>query len=351
MQTQYTEQEEISLKDLIIVFVKKWKLILGLTVLFVLIAGVYAFFISDTVYESEISGSISIPESVTTEFGTYEFPSKNYSDYLALLHSKEVLVRIKNSLKIGGTLKSVSEQLKYQIASDSSRFTFIAQGKTPQEAKALLEAATAIYLDHVNMTYKSQAIQSLLHSNYLTIEQTQLQIEKYLKELEGVKGLLKDTPKSVPLKKLLVMDPILAQQIANERNLTLEDLANVTMEEEEINPNYTALEGDMVVLNKAINTLIIQKNTEIAFRKELEAEADAVNTYLSKGDDSSLNKDKLEVIKTYIQLTSQASLPEVPVAPRRILILSMGLMLGLGIGTAFAFFQSYWEKEISNHIK
>jgi uncharacterized protein involved in exopolysaccharide biosynthesis len=83
------EENEISLKELILVLINEKKLIALITATFTVFAIVITL-LMPKVYETESQIVFSIPESSISRFGTFVFPSQNVNDYISLLNSQDV---------------------------------------------------------------------------------------------------------------------------------------------------------------------------------------------------------------------------------------------------------------------
>lgn len=88
------DYEEISLKELIIILINGWKWIVGVTLATTLAAVIFTLGFKPVLYESNSSFTISIPASIQTQYGVYNFPTTNVNDYISLLTSESVLERV-----------------------------------------------------------------------------------------------------------------------------------------------------------------------------------------------------------------------------------------------------------------
>lgn len=92
------EYEEISLKELIIILLKGWKWIVGVTLATTLAAVIFTLGFKPILYESNSSFTLSIPASIQTQYGVFNFPTTNVNDYISLLTSEPVLKRVSDEL-------------------------------------------------------------------------------------------------------------------------------------------------------------------------------------------------------------------------------------------------------------
>jgi len=339
-------EDEISLKELIMILLNNWKIIVGITLLVAVLGGIYGFIIAEPSYESSMEGTISIPESVDTKYGAYPFPSTNKMDYLSLIISEHVLSQTIDELGLESTVEALSKRITINNEKESSMFSFVVTAETPEEAKILVETLTDYFIKEVNILYKEKAI-DYFNRQYFVASQSYEESEISLKRnLENNQVLIATLEPTITLKKLVLDDPVYAANLALERNLTLEDLSEEMMLEEVINPHYSALENEIISLKQQLNSLQISKERNARYLAELDAEKLGLQSYRQTEDVSKLTDGLLEVIQSRVLVNENGTLPEGPVAPRKMLILAISIILGGMIGVFIAFFRAYWKNEM-----
>lgn len=336
--------DEISLKELIMTLIGGWKVILICMAIVIAFALVYIIGIAKPIYESSISGVISIPETAESKYGTYTFPSDNKLDYLNVVTSYEVLSKTIETLGLKQSVSSLRGQVAIETVLEQNSFTITASSNTPEHARELVKVLSANLVDELSEQYKINAIDFYMRE--LTVEERRLQDEivKQEKLLVSQQEQLSKIDKVVTLKRLLVDDPTMAASIARSKGVDLESLSDDVMYEEMINPNYTLLEAANIELDKLIQTSVVDLEEKKLFYQELLTESEAINQYYTSGVKSDLKNDSLDIIRSLININKTASYNEAPVSPNKVLILAISVVLGLMLGVFVAFFSHYWKQ-------
>lgn len=340
-------EDEISLRELIIVLINHWKMIVGITLLAAILGGVYGFVIADSSYESKMEGTISIPETVDTKYGSYPLPSQNPLDYLSVIKSDRVLSRTIQTLELETTIEKLGNRITINNEEDSSVFSFVIAAENPEEAQLLIETLTEYFVEELNTLYKEKAIdyfQRTYFVDHQSYEESELRLQR---DLENTENLMETVEPTITLKKLVLNDPVYAANLAEERNLTLEDLSEEMMLEEVINPHFNTLEGEIISLKQQLDDLQLSKERTERYLAELEGEKANLLNYRRQGDVSLMNDGLLEVMQSRVLVNDRGSLPESPVAPRKMLILAIAIVLGGMVGVFVAFFKAYWHNEMN----
>ena len=338
--------DEISLKELIQVLINQWKVIVGITLIAAILGGFYGFVIASPSYESRIEGTISIPETVDTKYGSYPFPSTNNMDYLSMIKSGRVLSRTINTLDLETTVERLAERITINNEEDSSLFSFLVAAQEPEKAQELVETLTGYFIEEVNVVYKAKAVDYFSRQyfvDYQSYEETEIRLQR---DLENTQELIETIEPTITLRRLILNDPVYAASIAAERNMSLEDLSEEMMLEEVINPHYSSLQGEIISIRQQLDDLQLAKEHNERYLAELEAEKINLLTYRNEGDQSVMTDGLLEVIQSRVLVNERGSMPENPVAPRKMLILAIAIVLGGMIGIFIAFFKAYWNNEV-----
>ncbi len=340
-----TYDDEISLKQLILTLIKNWKIIVACTVGVAFFGGLYVVVTSKPVYESKISGSIAIQESVPSKYGSYTFPTLNKSDYLLVAKSDLVLNDIIVELDLDVSAEKLSEDIKIDYSDKLSYFSFIASSDSPENAKILAEKLSEIFFRELKLLYKEKALNYFINSLTISVQSSDESVFRLQNSIENSQELLDTIEPTITIKKLVLSDPLYASIIAYEKNIKLEDLSEDMMMEEVINPNYEALQQEVIDLIKQLNEFYYAKERNERFLKELDEEKVRLLTYRHVGDESVLTDGFLDVIDSQLVMNTEASLPESPVSTNRIKSLAIALILGAMIGMFVAFFKAYWKNE------
>ncbi len=337
-------EDEISLKELIMALVKNWKLITMFIVISAVLALGYVFLVADEVYESSIEGIISVPESTSTRYGTYIFPTTNKMDYLNEVYSNVLLEKFITELELEqATVEGFRNSIIIETEEESTRFVFKITGESPEEAMNRLIVLKELYLEEIQMKYKESALNYFIRDYHVAVKQLEESLLNQKKQLQELETEFADVLPVITLQKLVTSDPVYAAELAKSRGLNLEDLSGDKMFEEVINPHYLTIQGNIIDIRKGIQDTerAIEKN--LKYTNELKTELVNVQKFAISDDESTLTIDMLNVMDSTLQMSVQPSLPRNPIAPRKALTLAIALVLGGMLGVFAAFFKEYWK--------
>lgn len=337
-------EDEISLKELICILLKNWKMIAIITVLAALIGASYAWFIASPSYESKVRGIIDIPESVETKYGTYTFATSNNMDYLSIITSDRVLWETIRDLDLETSAQSLENRITVDNKDESNVFTFTVTSDTPEKAKTLMLSLRNNFLEEVNYINKEKAINYFIRTSFVELESYKEKEEYLLGDIKETEILLKDINPTLLLQKSVLDDPLIAAALMKNKNLSFEELANETMLVEEINPNYVEVENQIILLKQELKDLSLEEARNQKFYEELNVEKANLSAIRWSNGSNSLKPGLLEIVSSAIIVDENPSTPINPVAPRKMLILAISLVLGLMIGVFTAFFKAYWNE-------
>lgn len=335
------EENEISLKELILVLLNQKKLIalitLGATVLAIVIS-----LLMPNVYEAQSQIVFTIPEENVSRFGTYVFPSQNVADYLPLLNSLEIKNEVAQKLDLESPETIV---ITYEFNKDNKFVSINTQGSTPEKAKELNDVFVQTYINRINAQFKLIAIDQFIYTHQMNISNLKYEKETTESMLIEKTAFLEELNPVYILQKAVFSDPQSASLYADKFNLDLGSISNDVVLEEFVNQNYLAIDGEITNLKiSLINMNESLKNSEkllngLNLEKELFIKKIETLDY-----ETSLN-DELTVLKGGINQASAAVTPIDRVAPRRSLNVTIGFILGLMLGVFVVFFNHYWNEK------
>lgn len=300
MQQMNDNYNEISLRELIEVLLKGWRLIAIITAVCVLFSGILSFFILDPTYEAK---TILMASDTTARLTNLQSNKENIAGVLDLLATYPIMTlqTYKEQIKNPQLLQQVIDELKLdkyginsgilvgmidlttitdtnliavsvthtdpKLAADiantlTNKFTSFITNMSRQQAsktsqflvgqmeieKKKLDKATLEQKDFLSQPRGADELRQEFDSKLtmLTTFKTEL-VEKEV-ELNKVKaGLtvaeqeLKRTPQVIVTKKSVGQDPLLSQIIAETNGSSIKDAAQITMNSEEVNEGYIEL--------------------------------------------------------------------------------------------------------------
>jgi capsular polysaccharide biosynthesis protein len=403
--------EEISLREIIEILLKGWKLIAAVTLIAVLISAVVSFFIIEPVYETSVGLKISatggadtsqsegisgilnsVPGFMVPTLDTYKERVKNpavLKDVLdelggrygklteAALAAKINVEAVTDDNLIRVTVKD-SDPMRAADIANSLAVNFAAYASAKDEEQALaayqyieeqantqkekLNLALAQYSEFVGQPGGVQELQAEIDGRLLLITDYTVQYAQKEVEENAKKAALDTMQKELAgTDKMLIIMKNLSDQSPDRTG-------QLTMEEQQINPNYLALENSLFVLKSELAMLAAEKRSITAqLDRNTEKLASLQAELAEKQQQESILKRNLELSQeTYdsfhskyeairiaqsipagqdsITIAAPAVEPTAPVAPRRSLNVAIAAVLGLMVSVFIVFIKDYWDK-------
>ncbi len=307
--------DEISLKELVLSVIKHWKTVVAVTVISAILGGVYAFFIAAPTYESEIEGTILIPEQTESKYGIFSFFSTDPVNYISDVKSEDVLERAIEELGLDTTADKLAEQVRTSVNSNTGYVLIRGRAGTAQDAVTLTETLARCFVEELNLDYKEKALDHFInfHDSNLRINEEKILVLE--NDLVSTQALLDATDKTVTVSR---------------------SYEGETGTEEVINPAYTTIENEIILIKLQISDFNLLSERSEYLLTELEEEKVAVTAYRISGDGSGITPGLLDVIKPYVKMDDEAIMPDGAIAPRKAFIVAVAAVLGLLAGVVFA---------------
>lgn len=342
-------EEEITLKEIILTLVKEKKIIMATTSFFTILSIVISFFILQPIYESSTSFVMTIPESVQTKVGTYNYITTSYSDYLPLLKDQRVLNMTIESLDLDIDPTNLGKRIEYTLpdSRDGLKRGIILKvsGANKEENTLIANKHIKNYIEFLNIDFKKKAIDQFVRDYDVALELVERNIEVTEKKLRDSEALIGEVDKVITLQKTLSSNPEVAAKYAENKGVNVKDLTTDMLYDEVISPNYLSLESSILSYKKSLFDFEIEKERLTDLLKELENEKKALEYYYSTGDKSNLREDYVEVFNSKIQVMSPAVSPLGPISPQKSMNIIIGLILGIIIGIFASIFKGYWNRD------
>lgn len=388
--------EEISLRELVEILLKRKKVIIMITAIAVLVTGILSFFVISPKYEakmvlitSNISGQIKSVEA--TDEGTVnnvlnaisQYPSMNLETYRQQIKTPEVLQKTIEDLNLEEdySVETLANQITLETVEDTDLISIKINHKDPELAAKIINKVGENFILVVENSLKERL------SNTLQYIEEQMAVEKEKYDL----ALLEQ--------KELLSQPKNADELQRELNAKLQQITNYKTELNDLSIRKEALEAAIETAEnepKKTNSLTIRQSsssdtmnlvlddTEKALKidlAEVNASIDSINNKITemqedienlqvelqeKIHEEQLVQQKVNIAKaTYeafvkkyeelkvtesskigeasITIMSKAYPPTQPVSPKKTLNVAIALVLGLMLGVFVAFFQEYWQ--------
>ena len=333
-------EDEIDLRELIMALWKRKKMIIGLTLVIALLAGLFSKFIISPVYNTKLNIVISMPETYNTRYGEYTLPITSNQQYINLIKSNDVLINTIESM--GYDLEEVSlESLQKRISvtendaktGNTNTFEVTVSADNPEESLNLTRTLYSNYIDFVDAMTKERAVNyyiSLFNVELKTLENSLESTKEILRRNEE---LLAQTPK------------FMGGQANIEIQTQLNSNTDYVVPVDSVNPNYIKIENDIIGNKQSINSIENSMMKYNEYLDELDDEKLAINKYYWTGETEELQSSVVGLVETYVYLPSPPVAPTQKTSPSNALNTVIGAVLGGMLGVMIALFQEYWFKE------
>lgn len=333
-------EDEIDLKELILAMWKRKIMIISITMVFALLAGLISKFIISPVYDTKLNIIISMPENLNTRYGDYKLPLTTNEQYIQLFTSNDVLVKtleelnLTDEMKVDNLRSNISIKNSASNAQTSNMFEVKVSANNPESSLELAETLYNNYIKFLDIMIKEQIVNYFYNNFTVEIISLEKSLERENELLKANEELLAQTEKELSVSKLGI--EILEQ---------LGEKSNYTVPVDTINPNYIKIETDIINNKQTINSLSTTINMDQKYIAELEVQKQAIENYYETGKANGLSLDLTSAIESNIYMPSLPVVPSNKTSPSTVKNTVIGGVLGGMLGVMIALFQWYWKKE------
>ncbi len=252
--------KDISLHDLLIVFLKEWKIIIAITGLMTVAAFMYLQMTTVTLYKSEMDISISVPSSVLTELGVYQYPSIYLKDYYGLLQLQDVAKATIEDLDLDMSTTEIISNISITHIPNTHKIHVSYTNTNPDEVTQILDTHIDNFINYTSNYLKKDALDSFLTNKSIELEIKETANSDLEKKINQTNLLLEDINEVILLKKIITSDAEIALNYSKSNDKNLE--SNVFYQEI-LNPSYTQTKGMLTgFLNQEIYNKIEIENLQ-----------------------------------------------------------------------------------------
>jgi polysaccharide biosynthesis transport protein len=400
-------EEEIDLRELINVLLKKKWLIIGIFLIAVITAAIISYFVLDPAYEAHVSIQFKPPKE-TSSLITYH-SIEGYTNLVKDIEIEEEIIKIMDLDKSPHNLSAHDLQKKiatnYVVETNIIELSF--QFKDPEVAKNVVNQLANLFVEKQNKIY-SEEINEIYHSikdqfeiskkdfydiegekikfnvanNVNTLESDinrkrnrlndynnrlidiNFSLNKQLATRELISSELEKQDKTIKLIKSFDDNQYFQRIISEIIEGNIESF-DFNYEIEEKNPIYYNLFQDFLNSKSTIKMLEVEKEKIIPDIDNLAKEIDSLNeelvdrklkeSYLNrehdlaKEDYNNLNNKYNEIEQVYntkseiLEINRTAYQPKSPIKPNKKLNIAIAGVLGLFMGIFIAFFAEFWQ--------
>ena len=334
--TEQKTEDEIDLRELILVLWKKKLFIIFFFFAAAILAGLYSMFIVKPVYHSRLNIIISMPGTYQTKYGDYVLPLTTNEQYINLITGNNILARtIKDMGYENMTIESLHSRISIETPETKTgtvqnSFNIKVAASNPQEAKDLAKILFDNYYEFIDLITVEGAVDYYINKYNVELATLEVSLNSTREILAKNEALLSQIPLTINQKE--VMDEIIDSPT----------VSDYIIFENVINPNYTEIEKD-IIENK--QTIINLENSMILYNRyleELNTVKERIEEYKSSGKWDIVNDEFKSIAKTSVYLLSEPIAPSSKTSPNNLRNIIIGAVLGGMIAVVIVITKEYW---------
>lgn len=320
------------------IFLALWKhkfIIICVTFIAALIAGIYSLFILSPVYHSKMNIVINNPKIYNTQYGDYILPFTMNQQYINLITSNDLLANVIDDMGYDKGQVSI-ESLRNRIVVDidknykQNNFGVSVAADNPEEAKKLADVLYKNFIEFLDVMTAEGALNYYTSSFSVSLDTLEDALDSNQKILKKNEELLAQTPQTYYQK---------------EASQGLDSLTNVSNMEPIINENYTKIESDIISNKQTINDIENSIRIKRNYLKELDAIKAKLDQYYQTGDFNDLKGSIISFTDTNVYLPSAPIVPSQKTSPSNARNVIIGTFIGGVLSVLVVLVKEYWFKK------
>lgn len=386
--------EEIELRELIEILIKGKKTIAIITLVAILIAGVFSFIIMKPTYEARMvlmtsnlgsnGNNVNLdPNNVEDMLNIMsQFPDLNLETYRQQIKSPEVLSKTIEDLDLQDkySIEGLGQKIVLETLNDTQMIVIKMENTDPEEAAEIVNKLGQNFISFVSEITQERADKS---SAYV-VSQMDIEKEKYEEVLLELKELLSQPRGAQELE--LELDSSFEQITLYKSTLNDLEIKRDALEKAiEESSSYSSNRGSMIVkpnlgenfnisfddTNKVLSVDLAEtigridstneqiaslqdhieelqveyqdkKYQEDVIRQKVDISKKTYESFVAKYEELRV-AETAKIGELSISVVSSAYPPTRPVGPRKALNLAISMVLGVMVGVFVTFFKAYWE--------
>lgn len=415
-------EEEISLRELIEILIRGRWLIASITLVAVIVSGIFSFFVIPPTYEASVTLMASpLSAKNQPQDSAYDallnflsqFPQMTLETYRVQVTNPHILNQVIKELNLDPnkySLSSLPDSINVEAIKDTNLIRITVKDTDPEMAAKIANTLSSKFVDFVSDALKEQMsktavfLESQLQEEQKNLDKVTEELKNFMAQpqsvnelqqdiaaklqlltefktelvklevqekairssLESIKTRLAGEPRYLELEKSIIDDPVMAGIAGRSKNSS--DISGLTLKSQEINQTYDALSRKAAELEAELAGIVSQKtameNSIKKTQKELESlqvafaekqteynrlqqkyniALETYNTFLKKYQEARITTSS-KIGDANIMIVSPALIPEKPVAPKKMLNISLAAVLGIMVGVFAVFFADYWKR-------
>lgn len=392
-----TMSEEISLRELIEILIKRKTLIIATTIIAILAAGIVSFFVLDPVYETRM---VLMASQFTDKLQTNQvegdgidsilnslsqFPTMTLETYRQQIKAPRVMRETIANLGLEEEydIESLANAIHLETVKDTNLITIKMEHQDPEKAAEIINKVGENFVNFVSDKAKEHATNSSAYvEGQLVIEKEKLEevlkeLQEFLSEPRGVSELDRElearleqiTEYKTKLTDLKIRQqsieaalPVANKEAGNTNRIVLNHSADGSINNGQLLMGNSStllkiekaeVEADIKNIGEAITTLQQQiediqvelqekKHEERLINHRVDLAEQTYDAFVKKYEELRVTESS-QIGDATITIISRAYPTTKPVGPRKALNVAIAAVLGVMIGTFIAFFKEYWE--------
>lgn len=393
--------EEISLRELIEILIKRKNLIIATTLICILLAGVVSFFVLDPVYEtrmvlmaSQFSDKLQTNQiegegidSILNSLSQY--PAMTLETYRQQIKAPKVMRTTIADLGLEEEydIESLADAIHLETVKDTNLITIKMEHEDPEKAAEIVNKVGQNFVSFVSDKAKEHATNSSAYvEGQMAIEKEKLEevlkeLQAFLSEPRGVPELERElearleqiteyktklTDLKIRQQSLKAAIPVAEKEAVNtnriilrnptegEENLSL-DKTQLLMENSatllkielaEVEADIKNIGDQIAILQQQIEELQVElqekKHQERLINHRVDLAEQTYDAFVKKYEELRVTESS-QIGEATITIISRAYPTTKPVGPRKALNVAIATVLGLMMGVFIAFFIEYWQ--------
>lgn len=147
--------EEISLEDLLYVLIKRWKLIIAVTLMSVVISGLVSVYVIEPQYETFTTLMLGKQTDFNGESAGYNYQDVLFNQrlvktYSEIAKSKTVLYEVINNLDLDTNYGQLKNRITVSLLNETEIIKISVSGSQPEKIQAIANEMAIVFMDDVS---------------------------------------------------------------------------------------------------------------------------------------------------------------------------------------------------------
>ncbi len=391
------EMEEISLRELIEILLKRKTLIIGITIISILAAGIVSFFILEPVYEtrmvlmaSQFSDKLQPTqiqgEGIDSLLSTLSKPpAMTLETYRQQIKAPRIMRTTIEDLELEKDydIEKLAENITLETAKDTNLITIKMEHKNPEMAAKIVNKVGENFVTFVSDKAKEHATTSSKYvETQMKIEREKLdevleELKEFLSQPRGVSELemelearleqitsYKTKLTDLKIRRQAIQEaiPVANSSSGNSNKIILKNSQDgnfesgqvlmgdsstlLKIEKAEVESDIKNIGAEITVLQDEIEDIQVElqdkKHQERLLNQKVGMAEQTYDAFVKKYEELRVTESS-QIGEATITIISRAYPTTKPVGPRKALNVAIAAVLGVMMGVFIAFFVEYWQ--------